>query len=154
MRAVERLIGLLLVGAGLALVAPLSAATPEAELTTAQQETRLAKRIAGALEAGHVIEAHADAEEGVTRLPASALLRRRLGQVHVCLALQRDAELQQALEDARFGQYLGNAVSWLHHGTEPLPERTAEQREEFTEFLLFASGPLATQFQERGLEAM
>src|SRR5947208_6018801 len=98
----HRFLLLVLVGLSGGIVPPASAATENTDTTPEQQEARLAKRIAGDLEAGRVTEAQADAAAGAQRFPTSPLLRRRLAQVHFSLALQKDDQLAQALDDARF----------------------------------------------------
>src|SRR5438445_12406766 len=141
-----------------AAVATASASVPQ------PTEARLERRIVGELEAGHVAEAQVDAEAAVKRYPDSAVLRRRHGQLELCLAIQGGEHFQQALEDAIWAQNLGHVVDWLHTGGEeshgkPIGDNkgrivaweppTAEQREAFERFRVFASGPVVTSFQEK-----
>jgi hypothetical protein len=130
----------LLVGAGLALLpypalaqsatpsllADTTATSPSASETP---EARLARRIARALEAGRVEEARIDAEAGAKRYPEDALLRRRRAQVKLCLAIQLDGQLAQAVEDAAFAQALPNGVKFLREEPQLRPDEPSDPEE-------------------------
>src|SRR6266702_1785410 len=132
-----------------AAVATASASVPQ------PTEARLDRLIAGELEKGQVAAARVDAETALKRYPDSAVLRRRHGQVELCRAIQQGEQFQQALEDAIWAQNLGHVVDWLHTGGveahgKPVVDKgkvvaweppTAEQREAFQRFRVFASGP-------------
>jgi hypothetical protein len=67
----------------------------------ASLETRRAKIIARALEAGRVEEALIEAEGGAKRFPESSLLRRRLAQASLSRALELDADRVAAVRRRR-----------------------------------------------------
>jgi hypothetical protein len=117
-------------------------------------EVRLERRIAAELERGQVAAARVEAEAALKRYPESAVLRRRHAQVELCRAIQQGEQFQQVLDDATWAQNLGRVVSLLHKGHGWMPELTAEQREQFEQFRLFASGPVVTRFQEQALQKL
>src|SRR5687768_2018249 len=106
-----------------------SAAAAQQTATLRSPEERRAQVVAQALEAGRVAEALIEAEGGVKQFPRSPLLRRRLAQAHLCVAIERDRQFGSAVDDITYSHQLDMALRWVRN-----PETIQREHERAEKF--------------------